>query len=313
MIINKFGPFRNEFISDEYCLMAKLLNFSAEMLTELPDFSNDEKIFIFSDFGGEHASAKYLTYSFLFCSGDKQGVFQESVKNIREQGGMNFPYKEYSFKHLKYNRIRETAKDYFFAVDHFIHGIVVTISIEKEIANIFSDGSKSSLERVSDLLQQNGCGEWKNKEAEKVLRIVHIISFFISLLCHSGQKILWMCDNDSINENGKKRDFSNTQKLLIKCLPMYSENTYEIFGFCRAFKRDHLYGDFLSVADFAAGIVQEILSAKFKGGASEVDDSKLETLKWIGKKSRFLSKLNIRVFKDGEQFKVSNDLFETIA
>ncbi|MGK9003713.1 hypothetical protein ACR6JC_03935 [Citrobacter europaeus] len=292
--------------------MAKLLNCSAEMLKELPDFSNDKKVFIFSDFGGEHASAKYLTYSFLFCSGDKQSVFQENVRNIRELGGMNLPYKEYSFKHLKYNRIRDTVKDYFFAVDHFIHGLLVTVSIEKEITNIFSDGSKSSLDRVSKLLQQYGCGEWKNKEAEKVLRIVHIISFYISLLCHSGQKILWMCDNDSINESGKKRDFSSTQKLLMKCLPMYSENTYEIFGFCRSFERDHLYGDFLSVADFAAGIVQDILSAEFKGMPSEIDDSKIEPLKWIGKKSRFLSKLNIRVFRDKEQIKVSNDLFESI-
>ncbi|MCK6996651.1 hypothetical protein L8S92_16885 [Enterobacter asburiae] len=293
--------------------MAKLLNYSAGMLTELPDFSNDEKVFVFSDFGGEHSSAKYLTYSFLICSGDKQGVFQENVKSIRAMGGMNSPYKEYSFKELKYNRIRDTVKDYFFAVDHFIHGLVVTVSIEKEIANIFSDGSKSSLERVSDLLVENGCGEWKNKEAEKVLRIIHIMSFYISLLCHSGQKILWMCDNDSINEDGKKRDFSSVQKLLMKCLPMYSENTYELFGFCRSFKRDHLYGDFLSVTDFAAGIVQEILSAKFKGVSSEIDESKLEPLKWIGKKSRFLSKLNVRVFRDGDQFKVSNDLFELIS
>lgn len=312
MIINKIGPFRNDLISDDYCLLGKLLSYSADELEFLPDFSEDKKVLIFSDFGGEHSSAKYVTYSFLFCSGDKIGVFQENIKTIRLRSGMNEPYKEYEFKELKYRRIRDSIKEYFFAVDHFIHGVVLTVSVEKEIANLFNYESNSFSKSACDILLENGCGEWKRKDAEKVLRITHILGFYISLLCHSGQKILWMCDNDAINENGKKRNFKSTQRILMKCLPLYSKNHYELFGFCRSFDKDELYGDLLSVPDFAAGIVQEVLSAKFKNLSDEIDESKIEPLKWMVSKSQFMSKINIRIFKDEDIYRVSNDLFEAV-
>ena len=67
MGITKQGPFRVPKLSENYPQYGRLLAREAEKLVALPDFSDDRRLFILSDFGCEHNGADYATYSSYSC------------------------------------------------------------------------------------------------------------------------------------------------------------------------------------------------------------------------------------------------------
>jgi len=81
---------------------------------------------------------------------------------------------------------------------NFIHGALITISVDQRIPSLFGLEKKEAHDQIVELFRKNDLGEWKGKESEKVLRVCHAISVFMSLVAFSDQKILWLCDHDSI-------------------------------------------------------------------------------------------------------------------
>ena len=299
MGITKQGPFRVPKLSENYPQYGRLLAREAEKLVALPDFSDDRRLFILSDFGGEHNGADYATYSILICSADKRAVFEKKVKLLRLKYGLNVPWKEMAFKDLHYGPISRSLDDFLYIADNFIHGVLVTISIDRRIQSLFDSNKKEAKDKIVELFRNNDLGEWKRHESEKVLRICHAISVFMSLVAYPNQNILWLCDHDSINIDGNKRDFTHTQKIFYHCLAMYSDNRYEIYGFAKPFKRDAGTTDLLSLSDFSAGIIQEILQCKLMKKDINLSNEKAKLAKWMGTESRFLTKVNL-VFQEQE-------------
>lgn len=131
---------------------------------------------------------------------------------------------------------------------------------------------------------------------EKVLRVCHLIGMFVSLTTKEGQRLLWYCDNDAIKENTQVRNFANTQKILVNILGMYCKHKFDLVGFGKSFaERSHL-DDLLSIPDFAAGIVQDLLKAR-KTGVDSITggERKIALLKWMAMQSKFLSKITIQI------------------
>lgn len=292
MSVIKRGPFKVSKLTEEPPLYGRLLAREAEKLASLPDFSEDKGLFILSDFGGEHKGADFATYSFLICSADKRVVFEEKSKELRVKHGLNDPWKEFGFKDLNYGPISRSLEEFLSLADNFIHGALITISVDQRIPSLFGVEKKESHDQIVEIFRKNYLGEWKGKESEKVLRVCHAISIFMSLVAFSGQKILWLCDHDSINVDGKKRDFSHTQNIFGHCLAMYSDNLYEIYGFAKPFEKDAGTTDLLSLADFSAGIIQEILQSEVAKKDIKLSDDKAKLAKWMGTDSSFLTKAN---------------------
>jgi hypothetical protein len=293
MGVIKHGPFKVPKLSEDHPLYGRLLAREAEKLVSLPDFSQDEGLFILSDFGGEHKGADFTTYSILICSADKRVVFEEKTKELRSKYGLNNPWKELGFKDLGYGPISRSLEEFLSLADNFIHGILITISVDQRIPSLFGLGKKESQGEVVEFFRNNDLGEWKGKESEKVLRVCQAISVFMSLVAYPDQKILWLCDHDSINVDGKKRDFTHTQKIFCHCLAMYSDNIYEIYGFAKPFKRDSGTTDLLSLTDFSAGMIQEILQSEVVKKNVELSDEKAKLARWMGTESAFLNKVNL--------------------
>jgi hypothetical protein len=82
--IKKYPPFDLSAITPESPYFAQLLAPAIGQLNELPDFSDDGKIAVMSDFSGEHKEAHFNTYSFLILAYDKIGPFMVKVKELRE-------------------------------------------------------------------------------------------------------------------------------------------------------------------------------------------------------------------------------------
>lgn len=292
MRIAKEGPFTIDKLKKNYPSYVTLLAKEIEKLPLLPDFSNDKSLFILSDFSGEHKEADYNTYSILICSADKRSVFEEKSMELRKKHKLDDPWKEYGFKDLRYGPIKRSLSEFLNLTNKYIHGLLLTISIDKNIKSCFGSDRKESHKKIQDILSKNNLGKWKGHDAEKVLRVCHAISVLMAVLGYSGQKILWLCDNDSINEEGKNRDFTHTQQIFCHCLSMYSDNLYENYGFAKPFEKDSGTTDLLSITDLAAGTIQEILQNKLKNKEIALTKEREALVRWMGRESQFLCKLN---------------------
>lgn len=142
-----------------------------------------------------------------------------------------------------------------------------------------------------------GLGKWRGVAGEKVLRVCHSIALFTALTTRKNQRLLWYCDNDAINENARDRGFADTQQIFLRTLGMYSKHKLDLVGFGKSFDGKSHLDDLLSIPDFAAGVVQDLLKSHKTGDDIPGGAEKVELLKWMATKSKFLSKITIQISK----------------
>lgn len=294
--INKNGPFRLSKVSDEYPYFAHLLNgIVQESILQLPDFSDDSKVAVMSDFGGEHSGARFNTYSFLFLAYNKVGPFEQKVKELREKYGLLSPYSEFAYKKLRSGARSRALREYLELVDHFVHGAIITIAIDKRIKTVFGAEREQAHPVMVEQLKKDGLGEWAGPAAEKVLRVTTMIAAFTELLTHENQRLLWYSDKDLINEDGKRRDFTHTQQIFYRMLGMYMTHRLDVVGLGKSFdKKSHL-DDLLSVPDLAAGVTQDLLQQYETRENISGGDEKIMVMRWIATPAKYLCKVTVQI------------------
>lgn len=294
--ITKRGPFKLSNVSDEYPYFSHVLNqIMQKEIRELPDFSDDSKIAVMSDFGGEHPGARFNTYSFLFLAYNKVGPFQEKIRELRERSGLIAPYSEFAYKKLPSGARSRALPEYLQLVDQFIHGAIITIAIDKRIKTVFSADMAQGRQVMVGELEKMGLGKWSGSAAEKVMRITHIIAAFTSLLTHENQRLLWYSDKDLINEDGNERDFNHTRQIFTHALGMYLTHRLDFVGLGKSFDAKSHLDDLLSVPDLAAGVVQDLLLQHETKTDIPGGDEKVRVMRWIATPARFLSKINLQI------------------
>lgn len=293
--IKKYPPFDLSLIKPEYPRFPHLLVPALNKLTELPDFSEDSRIAVFSDFSGEHKQASFHTYSFLIMAQNKVGPFLKNVERIRQKYRIAEPYSEFAFKDLTYGPRSRALTEFLSLVDSQIHGALVTIAIDKEIETVFGNTRKETHPVMEKQLADLGLGKWKGATAEKVLRVCHSIALFTALTTKGNQRLLWYCDTDAINEDTGGRRFENTQKIFGITLSMYCKHEFELIGFAKSLPDKSYLDDLLSVPDFAAGVVQDLLQSHKTGEDIPGGEEKRSLIQWIATERTFLSKITIQV------------------
>jgi hypothetical protein len=135
---------------------------------------------------------------------------------------------EISFKDLRKGQIKRMLSDYLETLDTCMPGFLFTIAIEKNIKSLFGSQSKSTLEELSYLMEQEGLGKRKKEVTEKLLRITHITAFLIAILAHHEHQIFWMTDHDDIcaNEAAHQQLLSTLQRIL----PIYRPDSCPFTG-----------------------------------------------------------------------------------
>lgn len=301
--IKKVGPFTLSAVTPEYAVFSHLLAHAVSQLKDLPDFSDDTKIAVMSDFGGEHKGARFNTYSFLLMAYNKVGPFDTKVRELRERYGILEPYSEFKFKDLTYGPRSRALPEFLHLIDNFIHGAVVTIAIDKCIGTVFGESKKAAHASIEKQLRKMELGQWNGATAEKMLRICHAIAVFTTLTTQDKQGLLWYCDDDTINVDARERRFEHTQNIFVRVLRMYCVNEFEIVGFGKSFSQKSHLDDLLSITDLAAGVVQDLLQAHDSGiDAVPGGQEKEALIRWIATQGRFLSKITIQISElpDGE-------------
>ncbi|MGF7137508.1 hypothetical protein P3T40_009021 [Paraburkholderia sp. EB58] len=298
--IRKRGPFKLPGIQPEHHYFCHVLGGVLESIPELPDFSDDTKIAVMSDYGGEHGDARYSTYSFLFVALDKNGPFQTHMRALRQKHKIHDPYSEFKYKDLKFGPRSRALPEYLELIDNLIHGAVVTVAIDKKIGSVFGMTKSEAHASIAKQLEEGGFGKWTGHVGEKVLRVLHILAALTAAMTYDQQRLLWYSDTDQINEDAKDRSFADTQRLFGNIGAMYMAHGFDVLGFGKSFLEKSYLDDLLSVPDLAAGMLQDILTEQDTGNDIPGGDEKLAVLKWLATPAKFLSKINVRIARKAD-------------
>lgn len=266
----------------------------------LPNLHESESIAIFSDYGGKHPGSRYNTYSFLICMhGPKP--FTDEMAALRKSHKMNTPFKEIKFKKLGHGPTARMLPEYLRLLDHLVIGGVFTLVVDKKIDTIFGPGKKETTGLLREALREVGLDYLKLPIAEKMLRIVHCMSYLTALLSREGQRIFWMTDNDAIAATPSKH--KDTLALYDRLLRFYSKHDFELVGGATPFvDKSAEYLDLLSVPDIVGGAIESFMTGKKKMGDEHSVSAGVNTItEWLAHQGVSLKKYSIMLqAEDGE-------------
>jgi hypothetical protein len=118
---------------------------------------------------------------------------------------------------------------------------------------------------------------------------------FVALTTRDNQHLLWYCDEDAINADARDRGFVDTQKLFGSVLGVYCRHKFDLVGCAKSFDDKSHLDDLLSIPDFAAGVVQDVLQAQKTGDDIPGGEEKMGVMRWIATQGKFLSKITIQI------------------
>ena len=176
-----------------------LLNFLSNFINELedsgkiyfPDLRDADKIYIFSDYSGDHRDQKLIAYSILILDEKSFKSFMISQKSLWEK--YNLEKRIIDYKGLNDN-FKKRSLVPFLKLSNNINGLLFSIVFDKKITSIFQDGLPEYLQNQIDI--------WNNKKVqEKILRLREFIPLLLKGLCKEKQNVLWITDNDNIVAN----------------------------------------------------------------------------------------------------------------
>ncbi len=260
-----------------------------------PDLRNGQTIFIGSDFSGQHKLARYETLSFLFADIEDCSQWE----NLRQQLRKNYlaDGRRMSYKNLRDSKKRNILIHFLNAADN-IPGLLVTILIDKKIGSLFT--FENHLDTSSPEFMQ--FKHWKRNTFEKLLRVIHFVSCFLNGLSRENQDVLWFIDEDEIVAN------ENRLKEFVKIFGQICSNYLKHglgnlrIGTTKSDTGRRDIEDLVSVTDFAAGALCQVLSDYLKNGiipGSQIltplmhplPSKTKEIMLWLSDSSRRLKKI----------------------
>lgn len=275
----------------------------------LPELrKNTDTLGVFSDYGGESADSKYLTYSFLVCDMHAAKHFTEiGMNEIREKNSLGT--KEIAFKDLRHGPTKRSLKGYLDLLDKSVPGFLYSVVIDKKISTVFDRPDKKIPKHIVKTIESYGFGKWKPAIAEKMLRVVHILGYLIGLFSKDGQNFFWMTDNDAIAPN--QEGHMNMLSLLSNTLELYTKNKFKVFGGAVPFEeKDTSMLDLLSSTDLVAGAIEHYLTRKDKLVDFSIKEEADVILQWLAHDGIALKKRTTIIRPDGEGIIGANLVFE---
>lgn len=169
----------------------------------LPNLHTGHTMLVVSDYSGQHATANFETLSFLIADLEKCGDWEQHRKRCRKR---HLPDgRRMAFKSLK-DGVKERALDEFLDAADRIVGVSITVLVRKDVKTLFGDGERIDWQKPELAPYKH----WPKGTFEKMLRVVHFVSFFVAGFSKLGQNILWITDEDEIAANESRlRELTN--------------------------------------------------------------------------------------------------------
>ncbi len=117
-------------------VMAQLDN---ELPEKLPRLHQAKRIWIASDYGGQHADAAFESYAFLFAADTSLGEWAAKCTSVRRRWLSDG--RRMAFKNLR-DRVRSEALEAFLAAADELEGVAVVFAVDRSVKSLFTEGSE---------------------------------------------------------------------------------------------------------------------------------------------------------------------------
>ena len=263
------------------------------ILPNLGAFGN-ETVGVFSDYGGEHKDAKYLTYSVLVCTWNLRDLLAEKMQEVRVEHKLGD--KEIAYKDFRMGQLLRALPDYLLTLNNYLPGFLLTLAVQKDMLSVFKESAEENRSLMESALESIGVQGRKPKVNEKLLRVVELVGFLTALLGKNGQKVFWMTDDDEISPTNEKHE--ETLRVFDAFLNVFcrTNQAFSLIGGALPFeKRDLGTLDLLSAADVCAGALAEYLTRREVNDPEEMEvkAGRDHVLQWLANDGIGLKKMTI--------------------
>jgi len=225
----------------------------------LPDLCKGSTILVVSDYSGEHDTASYQSLSFLFADLERCTTWEEMRHRLRQR--FLTDGRRMAFKNLN-DKERKEALPYFLAAADSIPGLSATLLIDKHIKSLFAESGE--IDRSQPELATYA--HWRKAPFEKLLRVVHFISFFIAGLSRQNQDVVWITDEDEIAANELRlRELTKIWGIVIRNYLRHNLRHLRC-GTTKSADRSRQLEDLASIPDLIAGTLTEVFTAQQNEG-----------------------------------------------
>lgn len=219
----------------------------------LPDIRQGSTIFVGSDYSGQHNLARYESYTLLLADLENCGIWEARRQQVRQRylsDGRRISYKDLR------DKLRQHALLPFLTAANSIPGLLVTILVNKKIDSLFEKEGRLDMDR-SDLKEYR---HWERGVFEKLLRVLHFVSFFVSGLSRPYQDVLWITDEDEIMANSAR--LKEVSEMFLRLCSHYLKHNlrHARIGTTKSDTGKRDIEDIVAVADLAAGALCQLLT-----------------------------------------------------
>ena len=219
----------------------------------LPDFRAASRLFIFSDYSGTQTDkkARYEFLSFLIFPIEAASEWNGARLSVRDSILEN---RSISFKAMN-DGVRRRALRHFLAAADTIPGLLATIAVSKRHQSLFRRGRMDM--RLPELQQ---FGHWNRDVFERLLRVTHILSFFLSSVSHPNQSFVWYSDEDDIAANPDRlKELGEIWRAAVTNIVPHAVPSLTI-GTERDDEPSRSLSDLLAIPDLACGAWCQLMS-----------------------------------------------------
>jgi hypothetical protein len=217
----------------------------------LPDLRTADTIITTSDYSGQHKASRFEAYSFL--SVNPRGWPAWESRRLELRRFYRTEGRRMSFKGLGDARKRRMLPD-FLAAANTLPGLCNCVLIDKTIPSMFrKEGPLNSADPELQTLAQH-----TSATIEKLLRVVHLVSFFLAGLSREGQNLFWFTDQDDIAANEKA--VIEVTEIWSNILSHYLQHTagHLKFGTTRSDNGSLQLEDLATIPDLVAGALMDV-------------------------------------------------------
>jgi hypothetical protein len=229
-----------------------------ELVSRLPLGSSDalrrsDTLIVTSDYSGHHKGATHEVYSLLITG--SAGWNRWERERIRIRDSTELGMRRMSFKGLNDSRKRAALVPFLDAAN-LLPGVCVSVLAPKSTVSLFQ--SKGSVDMTKPEFAPYS--RFKPAVFERMLRVVHLVSFFVAGLSRSGQDVLWFTDADDIAANDARvADLTNCWATVLSNYLQHNLRHVRC-GTTRCDNGTLQVEDLASIPDLAAGSLGEMLT-----------------------------------------------------
>lgn len=227
--------------------ICKAIQGSLELgLRSLPSLIGSN-VSIYSDYGGSHKDAKYLTYSFLVLDNVFAWVFLEECKLIRSSylGQRTMSYKNLNDGH------RRRALVPLLRAANTLPGFLVVFTMEKSVETLFDEDWQTVFHLMPEV------SDVKVRTLRKLFHVAHLAALAVCPWLDSRTNILWVSDDDDFTANTEM--VRSATKIVASVLSEHAhcDLGHFRFGAASVVDKDMQCEDLLSIADLSCGAVTD--------------------------------------------------------